>query len=271
MSYEPLDLEGFSAPPPRDLGAVSQLQWLALADLVVDHTYQRDLTPDSRKRIARIAAEFDWSCFTPVIAAPVEGGLFAVIDGQHRATAAALVGVKKIPAMCVVADRQRQAKAFAAINGNLTRMNARAVYRAGLAAGEPKLVAIDALATSCGVRMLTHPRTVDRMHDGDCGAPAEVVRIYDGFGEAPLRSAFAAVLASKGDTRGLLTTVYLRSLAMLFRAKPLGLETIRKAFPHIDLRDALQTVRREGEAGDYSDLRDEIARRLAKLAAGVRA
>ena len=39
--------------------------------------------------LRRIAEQFDWRLFAPVIVAPIEGGLFAVIDGQHRTHAAA--------------------------------------------------------------------------------------------------------------------------------------------------------------------------------------
>ena len=266
MSLEPLDVAGFKPPPPRERGAVSQLQWVALADLRIDRSYQRDLTAESRKRIHAIAAEFDWSCFTPVIVAAIEGGRFAVIDGQHRSLAALLIGVELVPAMVVVADRARQAKSFAAINGNRTRMSAAAIYRAALAAGDETAVAVDRLARECGARVLTYQLSSDKLKPNECASPAEVVRLYAGFGAEVLRAAFLAVLASRGDTRGLLNATCLRALAMLFRDKPLAPATIKQAFAHIDLRDALAAVRREGLGSVYSDLRDEIARRLLKLA-----
>jgi hypothetical protein len=67
----------------------AMLQWLALDRLVIDDAYQRPLLPGTWKSIEKIAANFQWSRFSPVLVAPIAGGLFAVIDGQHRVHAAA--------------------------------------------------------------------------------------------------------------------------------------------------------------------------------------
>ncbi|MEA2772249.1 MAG: hypothetical protein QOD93_5211 [Acetobacteraceae bacterium] len=87
--------------------------------------------------IARIAEYFEWSKFSPVIVAPVEGGLFSIIDGQHRATAAALRGVPEVPCEIVHIDRTRQAEAFAAINDNTTKVPPRLSITPGSPAATP--------------------------------------------------------------------------------------------------------------------------------------
>ena len=181
-----------------------------------------------------------------------------------------LVGVKKVPAMLVVADQARQAKSFAAINGNRTRMSPLALFRAALAAGEPRETKVNHIALAAGVRLLTYPLTVERMKPGDCTAPASVLKAYEDHGESSLRAAFTAILASKGDTRGLLSSVPVRALSSLFRAKPLSLETIRKAFAHIDLNECLVAARQADIDGLITDLRNEIVRRLARLAGGAK-
>ena len=68
--------------------------------------------------------------------APVAGGKFAIIDGQHRATAAALIGIETVPAQVIVADRIEQASAFKSINGQVTRVNKLALHHAAVAAGD---------------------------------------------------------------------------------------------------------------------------------------
>jgi hypothetical protein len=88
--------------------------------------------------VERIAEYFEWAKFSPVIVAPVEGGMFSIIDGQHRATAAMLRGIEKVPCEIVHIDRARQAEAFAAINGNITRVSAQAVYYARLTGKDPE-------------------------------------------------------------------------------------------------------------------------------------
>jgi hypothetical protein len=64
------------------------------------------------------------------------GGKFAIIDGQHRTTAALLVGLETVPCQVVVAARHEQAAAFKAINGITTPISRMALHAAGLVAGE---------------------------------------------------------------------------------------------------------------------------------------
>ncbi len=60
------------------------LTWVENAPMVVDDSYQRAMGSLAWRHIIAIADNFDWSKFTPVIVAPVEGGFYAIIDGQHR-------------------------------------------------------------------------------------------------------------------------------------------------------------------------------------------
>ena len=119
-----------------------QLIWAPISDLVIDDRYQRPLTPSNWIAIRRIAKNFQWSRFSPVVVAPVEGGRYAIIDGQHRAHAAAMCGVQSIPAMVAVVAPEEQALAFVQINTSAIRVNGHTVYRAALVAGE-------AWATDC--------------------------------------------------------------------------------------------------------------------------
>jgi hypothetical protein len=101
----PISTEGFERPKAASPGAVPMLQWLKVADLVVDPAYQRPIVGQGRRNVDRIAREFSWSCFAPVVVSPVEGGKFAIIDGQHRTTAAAILGLETIPCQIVIAAR----------------------------------------------------------------------------------------------------------------------------------------------------------------------
>jgi ParB-like nuclease domain len=64
--------------------------------------------------VHQISENFDWSKFAPGIVAPVEGGQFAIVDGQHRTTMAILRSQEKMPCQVVQADRAKQAAAYAA-------------------------------------------------------------------------------------------------------------------------------------------------------------
>ena len=109
-----IDIGSQTRPERVDPGAAPILQWIDIADLVVDDTYQRDLGRGNWKAIRRIAVAFKWSRFSPVFVSPVEGGRYAVIDGQHRAHAAAICGFPQVPCQIVPMTLEEQAASFAA-------------------------------------------------------------------------------------------------------------------------------------------------------------
>jgi hypothetical protein len=112
------------------------MQWLKVADLVIDDDYQRDLRKDNWTAIRRIAGRFQWSRFSPVFVAPVEGGKYAIIDGQHRTHAAALCGIEAVPCQVVQMTKEEQAASFAAVNGLVTKVTPWHILKAAVAAGE---------------------------------------------------------------------------------------------------------------------------------------
>ncbi len=136
-------------------GSCPMLEWLPIEKLVVDETYQRDLQRNNWKAIRAIAEKFRWSRFSPVFCAPVEGGRFAIIDGQHRVHAAALCGIDAVPCQIVQMDRAEQAEAFAAVNGEVTAITTWNIFRAELAAGHEKAVALCRAVEAAGCKMAT--------------------------------------------------------------------------------------------------------------------
>ena len=86
------------APEPAPI-----LQWIETDRLVVDTEYQREIGRRGATNVIQIAEHFDWSKFAPVIVAPIEGGRFAIVDGQHRTTAAMLRDIKEVPCQVVQA------------------------------------------------------------------------------------------------------------------------------------------------------------------------
>jgi hypothetical protein len=99
--------------------------------------FRRHATNLNRRHVDRIARAFSWSCFAPVVVSPVAGGKFAIIDGQHRTTAATLVGFDSVPCQIVIAAKEEQAAAFKAINGTTTPISVMALHAAALVACEP--------------------------------------------------------------------------------------------------------------------------------------
>lgn len=137
--YRRIDLRAFGPEGlyPSEPEAVPRLAWIRIEDLVVDDRYQRPLLEANRAAIRRIAKRFTWRHFSPCLCADLGDGSFALIDGQHRAHAAGLAGFDAVPCLVVELSPERQAAAFAAVNGEITRVSPLQVFRAALAAGEP--------------------------------------------------------------------------------------------------------------------------------------
>jgi hypothetical protein len=157
MTHRAIDITGRAAVE-ADPGPAPMLQWLAIADLVIDEAYQRPLGRKNWDSIQMIAANFRWSRFGPILVAPVEGGRFAVIDGQHRAHAAAICGFERVPAMVVQVDGAEQGRAFSWVNTQTIKVSVYQVFKADLAGGVDWAVRADRAVSAAGCKLLQgHP------------------------------------------------------------------------------------------------------------------
>lgn len=179
-------------------GAAPQLKWIEVSQLRVDQAYQRPITPRGWNNVSRIATEFRWSKFAPVIVAPAEGGLFAIIDGQHRTLAAKARGIEMIPCQIVAVDAQAQAAAFAAINGAVTPVSATALYKAALAAGVEWAVTLKRVAGEAGVFPQTYPKPKKEMKPGETLCIGTLRQLLDRRGENGLLACLKRVMAHAG-------------------------------------------------------------------------
>ena len=153
MTYRSVDVSKI-APLVAAEQPAPMLDWVPIARLLIDDEYQRPLVGSNWAAIQKIAANFQWAHFSPILVAPVENGLFAVIDGQHRVHAAAICGFLTVPAMVVLMPRAGQAAAFAAVNGMRVNVTLPQLYRAALAAGEGWAVRCDDVVSQAGCRLM---------------------------------------------------------------------------------------------------------------------
>lgn len=158
MTRRGIDVGGRTLVEPQP-GPAPMLQWIALDKLVIDERYQRPLAKGNWKSIETIAANFRWSRFGPVLVAPIEGGMFAVIDGQHRVHAAALCGITDVPAMVVQVGIEEQSRSFAWINSQAIRVTVFHVFKAAVAAGEDWAVRAEGAVSAAGCRLMTYNMT----------------------------------------------------------------------------------------------------------------
>lgn len=140
-------------PGPRPL-----LDWLPISALVIDDSYQRPIDDRGWARIERIADTFHWSKFSPMMVADLGDGRFAVIDGQHRAHAAALCGMTHVPALVVLeaAGSKAQAHVFVAVNGTALPLSQCALFRAALGAGESWAIDLREAVAAAGCEAATY-------------------------------------------------------------------------------------------------------------------
>jgi hypothetical protein len=141
-----------------EAGAAPILGWLKIAELVIDDDYQRDLKPDNWRRIRKIADRFRWSRFSPVFVSPIEGGRYAIIDGQHRTHAAALCGFTEVPCQIVQMTREEQAASFAAVNGMVTKVTGYQILKAAIVAGEGWAIRAAKICERRRLRLMTYQR-----------------------------------------------------------------------------------------------------------------
>jgi len=210
LTIEPISGCSSIATDPAMVGPAPQLSWLPVSALRVDPTYQRPITGHGRVNIAKIVADFRWNRFAPVVVSPIAGGLYAVVDGQHRATAAATLGFETIPAQIILADITEQAAAFSAINGAVTRVHGQALHKAAVAAGDPVACRIERVAASAGVKILSYPVAELNQQPGETMAVGALRDAIDAYGDEPVRVALAAIRKGQNDVRGGLTAVIIR-------------------------------------------------------------
>ena len=207
-----ISTEGFEKPKCVDAGAVPVLQWLPIVDLMVDPSYQRPIAGKGRRNVNRIAQAFSWSCFSAVVVAPVAGGKFAIIDGQHRTTAAALAGFDSVPCQIVIADRVQQASAFKAINGALTPISRMALHAAALVAKEPTAVRLAEVCSLAEVELLRYPVPTDRQTAGQTMAVAAIAQCLKRYGDETLITALQCVTQTANNQPGMLSARMIKAL-----------------------------------------------------------
>lgn len=264
-AFDTIDITGFT---PATLADQPQpmLIWADLADLVIDRRYQRDITRNGRMAIQRIANAFDWRKYQPILVAPTEGGKLAVVDGQHRAHAAMLCGIEKLPAMTVPMTPQEQAAGFAAINRDRITMNASTIYRAELAAGTEWAVESKAAVEAAGCTLATSNRSHRDKRPGQVYATNLIRKMIQNGEAAAVTAGLRAIRESESGDEiesygGPVLGVWLPAIAINQRFMTLDLPAIFDSLDILTMIDeARAQARRTGEATKSIVLRQVVAR-----------
>ncbi len=161
-----------SLRPARILSDRPIIRMVNISDMVIETSYQRNLTQASVKLIRKIVAEWSWSKFKPPIVAEVDGK-FAVINGQHTSIAAAShPDIVALP--CVIVDAKAvadRAASFVSHNMDQLRMTQHQIFLGRAIAADPVAAPLLALVNEC--RGLV-PKTTPKR---DEAVPGEIVGI----------------------------------------------------------------------------------------------
>lgn len=260
-------------PPPAkpETGPAPRLEWIEVGKLVVEESYQREIGERGLKNIGEIVRNFRWSRFTPVIVAPREDGLYALIDGQHRATAAATLRIGEVPAQIVDMGPEERTEAFSYINGAVTALSAMATFHAAVAARIQAAVAAQRALDAAGARVLRYPLAAGRMAPGDTCAAGALMKAADTYGDAALSAALKGLVAQgKGGILGAAAiTAFARYCAMNASKGP---EALAAAIAAIDAEKIVAGGRQRAAQGGVTltiAIFDEIAGAIAKGSAAA--
>lgn len=194
----PIDTGKLKAPETITPGTAPMLQWLPIDQLVIDDAYQRELKQGNWAIIQRIANAFTWTRFSPVFVAPVEGGCYAIIDGQHRTHAAKLCGMKEVPCQIVPMERREQAAAFAAVNGMVTKVTVWQIYRAALAAGQSWAIKARDVAEAGGCRLMESNASHWAKRPGEIYAVRAFAALVERHPQDAVIAALRVLMAAEG-------------------------------------------------------------------------
>ncbi|WP_298981525.1 ParB N-terminal domain-containing protein [uncultured Roseibium sp.] len=220
-------------------GSAPILQWIKIDLLVVDDSYQRPLERGNRTAIRKIAANFSWAMFSPVFVAPVEGGKYAIIDGQHRTHAAAACGIDQVPCQIVPMTLREQASAFAAVNGNVTRVTPWQIYKAALAAGEGWATNARDIAAAGGCILMTGNRSTKQKKPGEIYGIRMFCDVIAHHERGHIVEALRLLMRTEGfnDTQDFWNTGFFRPVVEALCARPdvFTIKDFEEGFAEMDL------------------------------------
>jgi hypothetical protein len=202
-----------------DVGERPELQWLKIDRLRIDPNYQREIGRRGADNIVAIVPKFKWAKFTPVVVAPIGEGLFAIIDGQHRTTAASACGFESVPCVIIQVDGADQADAFVAINANVTAMSPLQLHAARLAAGNSDAAELTEVCRAADVTICRYPVPANKMKPGETLAVGMLQSVLAKFGREVLITALCCITKTRRGNPGMIRKQIVQALCAVLEAE----------------------------------------------------
>ena len=212
-------LKFMGEPKSNSLGMKPGLSWLPICSLRIDPAYQREILQNGKRNIIKIAVNFDWSLFGIIVVANIGDNLFAIVDGQHRTTAAVLRGIEEVPCIIIDADPAKQASAFAAINGAVTAISPLAIFAAQVAAADPAALNLVNICARAGVTICRYPVPANIMKPGDTLAVQSLQSCMAIYGEAILVLSLKALMRGAKHRPGFVKAAVIKAVCQVLEAE----------------------------------------------------
>lgn len=206
--------------PPADTGDKPQLMWLPIAKLRVDPSYQREIFGRGAKNIRDIASTFRWTHFEAVTVAAVQGGVYAVINGQHRTIGAALRGADEVPCLVVQATKAEQAAAFEAINTKMTAVTPMQLHAARVESGNKAACELDKVCRDAGVIVCRYPVALNKAKPGETMAVGQLARMLRLYGADVLSAALRCITQTRKGNPGWVRAQIISAICSALEGEP---------------------------------------------------
>lgn len=225
-------------------GQVGDLRQVPIEKLGVNPAYQRQISRRSVRVIRRIVSGFHWSRFLPVIVVP-QGDGFAIVDGQHRVTAALTLGITEVPCYVLSCSLDEAAGAFAAINGDVTPVTPQDIWFAQLEAGDPEALDLKRVLEAGGVAIT---RNKESFKVGETRSISVLRRAYKKYEQDILILALQAITETNDGNPGLINGAVVNGICKAIAAKTRVMnapEAFFKVMDGVNLPEMIDDAREE--------------------------
>ena len=209
-------------------GAPPSIEWVSVADLLVDSDYQRSIENDTSQRlIAAIAAHWDWRLCMPLAVSRRDDGRY-VIDGQHRLAAARLrPDIPHLP--CCIASYEGpadEAAMFVAANRARRAISRLDDFHAALVAGDEDAIEVNRIVMAAGLKVSRQTRSQAWL-PGEVSFTSSIANVIGKHGDELVLEALSAMAtAFEGQVFSNGSPVFLGLTRILVRP-PEGLDRDR--------------------------------------------
>ena len=151
-----------------------------------------------------------------------------------------LRGIERVPCEIVHIDRARQAEAFAAINGNTTRVSAQVVYYARLTGKDPVAEEMARVLSAAEVTVCRGSKTIRTMKRGETNAVGAISKLLTKFGSETVISALQCITQTGSGNPGFLRAMIIEPLCVVLHRNPKWRDSGERLLREMDSFDFIE-------------------------------